>query len=142
MGYGLGFSFRCNRLSPMSEERRRHQRYDIMAHVRVRRGTVNYILDVTNISSSGAFVSTLGLPRAGQFSAGQSIELNIFLSGVAENIRVLGRIVRMVDREDPPARGFGIEFVDVDEEARLGISLLVEAARSSDIPRPPPLPIA
>ena len=124
----------------MSSERRRHQRYDIMAHVRVRRGTVNYILDVTNISLSGLFVSTLGLPRAGQFSAGQSIELNLFLPDVAENIRVLGRIVRMVDRDDPPARGFGVEFVDVDEEARLGISLLVDTARDSVVPPPPPLP--
>jgi hypothetical protein len=124
----------------MSSERRRHQRYDIMAHVRVRRGTVNYILDVTNISLSGLFVSTLGLPRAGQFSAGQSIELNLFLPDVAENIRVLGRIVRMVDRDDPPARGFGVEFVDVDEEARLGISLLVDTARDSVVPQPPPLP--
>ena len=124
----------------MSSERRRHQRYDIMAHVRVRRGTVNYILDVTNISLSGLFVSTLGLPRAGQFSAGQSIELNLFLPDVAENIRVLGRIVRMVDRDDPPVRGFGVEFVDVDEEARLGISLLVDTARDSVVPQPPPLP--
>jgi hypothetical protein len=126
----------------MSTERRRHQRYDIMTHVRVWHGTVNYILDVTNISLSGLFVSTLGLPRSGQFSAGQSIELNLFLSEVAENIRVLGRIVRLVDRDDPPTRGFGVEFVDVDEEARLAVSLLVEAARSSEVPRPPPLPNA
>ena len=125
----------------MSTERRRHQRYDIMAHVRVSRGTVNYILDVTNISLSGLFVSTLGLPRSGQFSAGQSIELNLFLSEVAENIRVLGHIVRMVDRDDPPARGFGVEFVDVTEEARVGISLLVDTARDSVMPQPPPLPI-
>jgi Tfp pilus assembly protein PilZ len=124
----------------MTSERRRHQRYDIMAHVRVKRGTVNYILDVTNISLSGLFVSTIGLPRSTQFSAGQAIELNLFLPDVAENIRVLGRIVRLVDRDDPPARGFGVEFVDVDEEARLGISLLVETARSSEIPQPPPLP--
>jgi len=113
-----------------------------MAHVRVRSGTINYILEVTNISLSGLFVSTLGLPRAGQFSAGQSIELNLFLSEVAENIRVRGRIVRMVDREDPPARGFGVEFVDVDEEVRFAIALLVETARSSDVPRPPPLPVS
>jgi hypothetical protein len=126
----------------MSTERRRHQRYDIMAHVRVKHGTINYVLDVTNISLSGLFVSTLGLPRAGQFSAGQSIELNLFLSDVAENIRVLGRIARMVDRDDPQARGFGAEFVEMDEKARLGVSLLVEAARSSEVPRPPPLPNA
>jgi len=126
----------------MSTERRRHQRYDIMAHVRVKHGTINYILDVTNVSLSGVFVSTLGLSRTVQFSAGQSIELNLFLSGVAENVRVFGRIVRVVEREDPPASGFGVEFVDVDEEARLGIDLLVEAGRSSEIPRPPPLPNA
>jgi hypothetical protein len=124
----------------MSFERRRHQRYDIMAHVRVKHGTVNHVLDVTNISLSGLFVSTLGLPRTVQFSAGQSIELNLFLSNVAENVQVFGRIVRMVDREDPPARGFGVEFVDVDEEARLGIALLVDTARTSEVPRPPPLP--
>jgi hypothetical protein len=124
----------------MSFERRRHQRYDIMAHVRVKHGTVNYVLDVTNISLSGLFVSTLGLPRTLQFSTGQSIELNLFFAEVAENVRVFGRIVRMVEREDPPARGFGVEFVDVDEEAKLGIALLVETARSSDVPRPPPLP--
>ena len=122
-------------------ERRRYPRYDIMAHVRVKSGTVNHILDITNISISGVFVSTLGLPRTVQFSAGQSIELNLFLSGVAENVRVLGRIVRTVEREDPPASGFGAEFVDVDEEARLGIALLVETARSSEAPRPQPPPL-
>lgn len=124
----------------MSDERRRHQRYEIMAHVRVKRGTINYVLDVTNISLSGVFVSTLGLSRAGQFSVGQSLELNLFLADVAKNVRVLGRIVRLVDRDAPPARGFGVEFVDMDEEAKLGIGLLVETARTSDIPRPPPLP--
>lgn len=111
-----------------------------MAHVRVRSGTINYILEVTNISLSGLFVSTLGLPRAGQFSAGQSIELNLFLPEIAENIRVIGRIVRTVERDDLPARGFGVEFVDVDEKARFGIALLVDTARSSEAPRPPPLP--
>ena len=125
----------------MTLERRGHQRYDIMAHVRVKHGTVNYILDVTNVSLSGVFVSTIGLPRAGQFSAGQTIELNLFLSDVAENVRVFGRIVRMVDRDDPPARGFGVEFVDANDEARRGIALLVEAARSSVTPQPPPLPM-
>lgn len=124
----------------MSTERRRHQRYSIMAHVRVTRGTVNYVLDVTNISLSGAFVSTLGLPPTAAFRAGQSIELNIFLSESTENIRVFGRIVRTVERNDPPARGFGVEFTDVDDTARLGISLLVEIARTSETPSPPPLP--
>jgi c-di-GMP-binding flagellar brake protein YcgR len=124
----------------MSSERRRHQRYSIMAHVRVTCGTVNHILDVTNISLSGVFVSTLGLPPTAEFRTGQPIELNIFLSESTENVRVFGRIVRTVKRDDPPASGFGVEFDNVDDRAQLGISLFVELARSSEAPGPPPLP--
>jgi hypothetical protein len=122
----------------MRTERRRHPRYDIMAHVRVKHGTVNYVLDVINISLSGVFVSTVGLPRRTKFITGQSIEMNIFLPDEVENVHVLGRIVRTVEQEDPPICGFGVEFVDIDEKARVGIALLVEIACSSVLP--PPFP--
>jgi len=124
----------------MIPERRRYRRYDIMACVRLRRGTNNYVLDVTNISLSGVFVSTLGLPRTDQFSVGQTLELHIFLPGAEENVRATGRIVRMVERENPPARGFGLELLDATDETRAGISRLIEVTRSSEIPQPPPLP--
>jgi hypothetical protein len=125
----------------MTSERRRHERFDIMAHVRVRRGTINYVLDVTNVSLSGVFVSTLGLPRGIAFAVGQAVELNLFVAEEAENVPVLGRIVRLVEIESPPTRGFGVEFVDVGEATRAGIGRIVEFARSSEVPRPPPLPI-
>ncbi|MDD5307671.1 MAG: PilZ domain-containing protein [Deltaproteobacteria bacterium] len=123
----------------MDTDRRRHPRYDIMAQVRVLRGTVNYILDVSNISVVGLFVSTAGLPRMPWFRAGQRIELDVFTPEELENIRVFGRIVRLEEGVDGASRGFGVQFVDVDKDTQIKIDRLVELAKVHSI-QPPPLP--
>ncbi len=38
-------------------ERRRHERYELMAQVRVQRGGTDYVLDLGNLSLSGALLS-------------------------------------------------------------------------------------
>jgi hypothetical protein len=118
----------------MTQERRKHPRYELLAHVRVKRGTVYYILDVENLSLSGAFVSTVGMQKATPFTEGQSIEMNLFLAEEMENVRVPARIARVVDDGEDGKRGFGAEFADLDDAAREGIAHLVEAARPSDEP--------
>jgi hypothetical protein len=123
----------------MDTDRRRHPRYEIMAQVRVLRGTVNYVLDVSNISVSGLFVSTAGLPRMPWFRNDQQIELDLFVPEELENIRVLGRIVRLEQGEDGSSSGFGVQFVDVGEEAQVKIDRLVGLAKARSV-HPPPLP--
>jgi hypothetical protein len=123
----------------MDTDRRRHPRYEIMAQVRVLRGTVNYVLDVSNISVSGLFVSTAGLPRMPWFRKDQQIELDLFVPEELDNIRVLGRIMRLVEGEDGPGSGFGVQFVDLDEATQVKIDRLVGLAKARSV-HPPPLP--
>ena len=57
-----------------------------------------------------------------------------------ENIRVVGRIVRITqDEETLENRGFGIEFSFMTEAARKQLYSLVALARAESI-HPPPLP--
>ncbi len=124
------------------DERRVHQRHDIMAQVRVVRGRVTHILDVTNISLSGAFISTGTAKRASRFRVGQEIDIDVFAAEELDNVRVRGTIARIVCSGSDGPFGFGVRFTGVGDEAGKAIARLVEAAaaRPSRPAGPPPLP--
>ena len=62
----------------MKTERRGSPRYDLMAQIRVKKGRVNYIMDVTNVSTSGAFITTDAHKSMPWFRVGQELQLNLF----------------------------------------------------------------
>jgi len=123
----------------MTRERRRHERYDIAAQIRVKHGRVNYIMDVANISLSGAFVRCDDLSQLPWFRIDQELDLDIFDFEDLDNISLKARIVRLVDEGGPGHPGFGVQFVNLSHEAYDKLfGLVAVAARMSA--QPPPLP--
>ena len=120
-------------------ERRKYPRYDILAQIRVRRGRVNHIMAVKDISLSGLFISADSAQELAAFRVDQEIEMDIFTPEALENVRVMGRIVRVSDRQESGELGFGVEFTEIDETNLREIARLVDIAARASI-SPPPLP--
>ena len=112
-------------------ERRRHARFDVMAQVRVKRGRTSLVLEVLNVSKSGAFVELGTLDRPAWVSPGKRVELIVFLSGdeagTGVSVRTWATIVRIV--ESTHGLGFAVEFEHLDESDRERIAALVEQVR-------------
>lgn len=125
----------------MGVERRRNERYDILAQIRVKRGRVNYIMDVKNLSLSGAFVSSDSIKQFPWFRIGQELEMDLFGAEDLDNIRVEGQIVRVVDSGPSAEQGFGVEFTSLIDDAYGKIKTILNN-RGSLLPGPPPLPQA
>lgn len=131
-------------------ERRIAPRFDLMAQVRVKRGSVDYLMDLTNISMSGALVDMGTLRIPGWVKKGRVVEIGIIHPIDLDAITVLGEIVRV----DKGAKSsFAVQFVDVDADTRDGLERLHRAAiepvaeepKVVSVPpparkRPPPLP--
>lgn len=118
-------------------ERRRHARFDVMAQVRVKRGRTSLILEVLNISESGAFLDLDDMERPKWLTIGTTVELIAFIPReveVAISISTWATIVRIV--EGPEGMGFAVQFEDVGEDMANAVGLLIEQAA----PKPPPLP--
>jgi hypothetical protein len=123
----------------MDRDRRRHPRYDIAAQIRVRYGRVNYVMEVGNISLSGAFVRCDDLERLPQFRIGQELDLDVFEFENLDNVSLRGRIVRIVESGGALRPGFGVQFVNPTPETYDKLFGLVECACRLSA-EPPPLP--
>jgi hypothetical protein len=123
----------------MAVERRRHPRFDIAAQVRVKYGRVNYVMDVSNISLSGAFIRCDNLSQLPWFRVDQEVDLDLFDYEDLENISLEGRIVRIIEGGDTEHPGFGVQFLNLTVEAYNKLyEIIATAARLSA--QPPPLP--
>jgi hypothetical protein len=120
-------------------ERRTDPRFEIFAQIQVKRGTVNYVMEVRNISRSGMFVSTGSLDRLPQFRVGQTMEADLFIPDELDNVRITGEIVRRVDSGPSGRQGFGVHFSDPPPAVREILDDLVSRAEQKSI-IPPPLP--
>ncbi len=123
----------------MGMERRDFPRYDVMVQIRVKRGRVNYIMDVKNVSLSGLFVTSDSVKQMPWFRIGQELEMDIFATEELVNIRINGRIVRVIDSDVDGQAGFGVEFTSLEDDAREKLSMFVEDVAGESI-HPPPLP--
>jgi hypothetical protein len=112
----------------------------MLAQVRIKKDDTVYILPVENVSRSGVFVSSDTPEDLPLMALNQELEMNLFTIEGLENIRVVGRIVRItLDKETMENQGFGIEFSFMTEAARKQLYSLVALAREESI-HPPPLP--
>ncbi|MCP4675264.1 MAG: PilZ domain-containing protein [Deltaproteobacteria bacterium] len=123
----------------MSIERRTFPRYDVMAQIRVKRGRVNYIMDVKNVSLSGLFVTSDSVKQMPWFRVGQELEMDVFTTEDLVNVRINGHIVRVTDSDDEGQAGFGVEFTSLPDKDKEKLSLFVEDMAVESI-HPPPLP--
>jgi type IV pilus assembly protein PilZ len=106
-------------------ERRRSERAELV--VRVDYQTVDELFSefARNINEGGLFVES-DTPH----EIGTRVDLQFSLPGAAEPLRVHGSVVRVARGagEEPP--GMGIEFEDLDADARRRINELVRALRA------------
>jgi len=128
---------RLSCLFVIERERRRHERYEILAQVRVQRGAVDYVLELGNLSVSGALVSLGSLRKPTWVQLGRIAEFAIINPETLDPVTVPGRIVRVA--QDEAGWSFAVEFVEPDAAAQKEIlKLVVLAARGHQ--GPPPLP--
>ena len=71
----------------------RAERYALMAQVRVRRSDIDYVLDVIDISLSGALIDLRELARPKWLKVRQEVLLTLLLDG--EQQELTGEIVRI-----------------------------------------------
>ncbi len=111
-----------------------------MAQVRVKRGRNSLVLDVVNISESGALVDLGSLEPPSWVRPGRRVEMILFVLGEGEDLEPISAwadIVRVVD--DPAGLRFGVCFDDPDGRVAAAIHRLTEAATPRSA-QPPPLP--
>jgi c-di-GMP-binding flagellar brake protein YcgR len=123
--------------SRQQSERRRDPRFEILAQVRVRRAETDYVLEVKNLSSSGALIELGSLERPGWLKIGRRVELTLFVSDQQESAEIAGDVVRVV--EDAKMCAFGVHFVDISAAAQTHLDRLLGPGRTLR-PKPPPLP--
>lgn len=122
--------------SPASE-RRRHPRYEILAQVRVRHLDTDFVLEVKNLSVSGALIELGSLQRPGWVRIGHHVDLTLFVPEEPESTDVGGPIVRIV--EDTRQCAFAVQFANPTPEAQRYLARVLGPGRSLR-PKPPPLP--
>ena len=126
-------------------DRRRHQRFDLIAHVRVKRGRVDYVMELTNISRSGALVDMGTLDRPKWVSLDGEVEIGIIHPESLDIVPLTGKIVRVQRVGD--SIQFAVTFIAPDEHAAELDGLIAYAQATSQAPPPteppagpPPLP--
>jgi c-di-GMP-binding flagellar brake protein YcgR len=117
-------------------DRRQYPRFDLMAQIRVKRGSVTYVLELLNISNSGALIHTGTLKVPTWVRAHREIELHIIHPDDLEPVEVAAKIVRV--NETDQGTLFAVHFIAPDKRARSGIARLLKLCE----PSPPPLPRA
>lgn len=107
-----------------SDDRRRSARVDLV--VRVDYKTVDELFSefARNINEGGMFIETESPP-----DVGSPVALQFSIPGSEEPIQVLGRVVRTSAGEVPDTPGMGIEFENLDAQARELINELVRNLR-------------
>ena len=123
----------------MAMERRKDPRYDIVAQIRVKRGRVNYLMDVRNISMSGAFISSDNVSEFSWAREGTQMAFNLFDLEDLKSVEVKASIVRVIGSGDAGRQGFGVRFEDLDPVQKQRLFEMVAYASTQSI-HPPPLP--
>ena len=106
-------------------DRRKSNRTELV--VRVDYQTVDELFSefARNINEGGLFVET-----SASHPVGTEVHLQFHVPGAEEPLQVAGRIVRHSGKDSGEPNGMGIEFDDLDRQARQRINQLVRALRT------------
>ena len=77
----------------------------------------SYFHRITNLSLGGFFIE-----KKIPFPVGQKVDLRLELPGRGQKTPVTGRIINNYQDQNDNLRGAGIEFIELDDKARAGIS--------------------
>ena len=117
-------------------ERRREARYQLLAEVRVSGAEPTPVLELGNLSRSGALVRFGDLPKPAWVRLGHTVEMDIINPNSLDTLEVTGEIVRV--QEDADGHGFAVVFKGCDEAQIEIIDDLIDIAdRISALPPPP-----
>jgi hypothetical protein len=117
-------------------ERRREARYQLLAEVRVGGADATPVLELGNLSRSGALVCFGDLPKPGWVRLGHTVQMDIINPDNLDALEVTGEIVRV--QEDADGHGFAVRFKDCDAAQTEIIDDLIDIAdRISALPPPP-----
>ncbi|HEY3176137.1 MAG TPA: response regulator [Candidatus Polarisedimenticolia bacterium] len=100
--------------------RRRHLRMACEYTVGIVEGGRTHTGVIQNVSASGMF-----LTAARNFESGMALRLRFSLPGLAEEIHVLGEVVRKEDISEEEF-GFGIQFLELTAESRQALVTFLE----------------
>ncbi len=106
-------------------ERRKSERTDVV--VRVEYTTVDQLFSefARNINEGGVFVETDQI-----HPLGTEVHLQFAIPGSEDPLEVVGRVVHMSEGTTGEPQGVGIEFDDLDNQARSRINQLVRELRT------------
>ena len=99
---------------------RRHVRVSCMFTVGISEGGRAFSGIVQNVSASGMF-----LTASRRFEQGLALRVRFNLPGAVREVQVLGEVVRTEDISDSD-HGFGIQFLEMDDDARVALQDYLE----------------
>ena len=116
------------RISKEKEFSNRPQRMTLSAKVTIRSQTNFFMGFSENISEGGVFISTLSPP-----GIGESIEIEIPIENSEKKVFVQGIVRWHRRRPDGAATGCGIQFVDLQVDAKQAIENLIRHLRKEPL---------
>ena len=102
---------------PRKGERRTTPRFGVELWAEETAGQGLYFHRITNLSLGGFFIE-----KKIPFPVGQKVDLRLELRGSEQKTSVTGRIINNYQDQDANLRGAGIQFVELDDQARAGIT--------------------
>ena len=85
-----------------------------------------YFHRITNLSLGGFFIE-----KKIPFPVGQKVDLHLELPGGGPKTPVTGRIINNYQDQNDNLKGAGIQFIELDEQARAGISAYLKKVVSN-----------
>jgi len=107
-----------------SSERRRHNRVELLAQVHARFAPEDLLLELQNISLSGALLLLGNVKRPPWVDVDRALELAITNPRTLENVVVFARVVRV--QRDEQGLSFAVVFSDMDPVTQRGTEDLIQ----------------
>ena len=117
-----------------TSERRRHPRYELIAQVHVKQAKTDYVVELRNISRSGALVLLGTLPKPTWIDVDRRLELSIVNPETLDPVPVGATVLRI--QRDERGLSFAVDFGVLSPPTQAAIERLIQLGR----PQPPPLP--
>lgn len=118
-------------LPTVATDRRRFQRHELLAQVRVRHGVIDFVLEIANLSCGGALVDFGSMPRPSWLTLRCKVDVRVLHTDGRALIESPARVVRI--EESLERCTFAVEFEVTQPE-----SVVKRAMAGRWLP--PPLP--
>ncbi len=102
-------------------ERRTSPRFGVEFWVEETAGQALYFHRATNLSLGGVFIE-----KKIPFPVGQELALRLELPGSGQKMPVTGRIINNYQDQNDNLKGAGIQFLELDDQARAGITAYLQ----------------